>query len=337
MTATPRIDKQKGKSVLKRPPTLEINNLPRLVNSPEIVEKLREVVIKHRFSKLFDWDDATGRTKYAKEIDAHALKRHDYTIQIYLPWVWQVFDLNKKTKVVEIGCGTGSSTAAFAPYVGEIIGYDIDARYVEAATDRMKVQGLENASIHCYPPNEVNQKILKRHKKERADIVLLFAVLEHQTIAERLDTLNMAQQIVADGGIIVVAETPNRLCYQDMHTSVMPFFHMLPYELKQLYYNRSPRKNFKESVTSFLKQKELTQDKIEEYFIRWGDCVSFHEFELTFKNIHQRIIADGFHPNLIRLRGIRKEDEILQEALHSFLPDVHPAFSRHYLDLIIQC
>lgn len=314
---------------------LELNNRPRLKNNPELVERLREIVIRHRFSQLVGWTDATGRDDFASEIDAHAFKRHDDTIQLFLPWVWQVFDLTGK-RVVEIGCGTGSSAAAFSPYVGELIGYDIEEKYVRVARERIAAHGFNNVEIVLHPPEVVNQRVRDRHRTEKADVVLLFAVLEHQTIAERLDTLEMVREILADGGIVVVAETPNRLTYVDRHTSLLPFFHQLPPSLRTKYYDRSTRKNFTSSVDTFLSAEGRTAEEAEEYFIRWGDAVSYHEFELVFPNIHKSIIADGRHPNIVRTRGLKEEDKLLAEAFRQFAPHVHPAFAIHYIDAIFR-
>ena len=313
---------------------LELNNRPRLKNFPDLQDALRESMIEHRFSKIRGWNDATGRDDFAQEIDSHAFGRHDDTIQLFLPWVWQVFPLDGK-KVVEIGCGTGSTAAAFAPYVHSVVGYDIEPKYADAAVDRLRIQGINNVEIVCEPPQQINEVIRSRHRAEQADILLLFAVLEHQTIRERLDTLRMAREIVRDGGIIVIGETPNRLTYIDRHTSLLPFFNQLPPSLRALYYDRSPRASFVDSVRSFI-GADRTEEEIEEYFIRWGDAVSFHEFELTIENIHGRILTDGRHPNIVRTRGVRDEDALALQAIEKYTPHVHPAFSLHYLDLIIQ-
>ena len=71
-----------------------------------------------------------------------------------------------------------------------------------------------------------------RHETDGVDLVLLYALLEHQTLDERIETLRLAERIVRPGGAIVVTETPNRLTYVDRHTSQLPFFHLLPIELR---------------------------------------------------------------------------------------------------------
>ena len=315
--------------------TLETNNLPRVKNDPELMQRLKEIVVRHRFSKLSGWTEETGWEDFASEIDAHAFKRHDDTIQLFLPWVWQVCDL-KGTRVVEIGCGTGSSAAAFSPYVGEVIGYDIEEMYATVARERIEAHGFNNVEIIQHPPEVVNQRVRDRHRTEQADVVLLFAVLEHQTIPERIDTLQMVKEILKPGGIVVIGETPNRLTYVDRHTSQLPFFNQLPPEMRALYYDRSKRKNFTDSIESFLAKKPRSKDDVEEYFIRWGDAVSYHEFELVFPDIHDTILTDGFHPNIQRTRGVKEEDALLDQAFELFTPHVHKAFTIHYLDFVFR-
>ena len=74
-----------------------------------------------------------------------------------------------------------------------------------------------------------------------ADMVLLFAVLEHLTQEERIRYLSFIwHEILRPGGYLIVVDTPNRLSYFDEHTSVMPFFHLLPPYLALRYFDRSP-------------------------------------------------------------------------------------------------
>ena len=50
-----------------------------------------------------------------------------------------------------------------------------------------------------------------RARRGEVDVFLLYAVLEHLTVAERLAVLRLAREVVKPDGAIVVCETPNRL------------------------------------------------------------------------------------------------------------------------------
>lgn len=84
-------------------------------------------------------DSAEGRLAVENEV----FRRYNQASQYAVPWVNRVAPL-AGSQVVEIGCGTGSSTAAFARLAGHVHGYDIEASYVAGAKARAQVLGLEN-------------------------------------------------------------------------------------------------------------------------------------------------------------------------------------------------
>ncbi|MEZ5982233.1 MAG: class I SAM-dependent methyltransferase [Parvularculaceae bacterium] len=313
---------------------LELYSTHRIRHRPEMLAKVRQAVIEHRFSKLSGWEEG-GEERYAADIDRHAFKRHDSTVEYIVPWVNQSFPLEGKT-IVEVGCGTGSSTAAFAKFSGHVFGYDIAGASVEGAKARLAAHGLADRATFCAAePQALLKTIEERHREEKADVVLMFALLEHQTLAERLETLRIGQAVTKPGGVIVIAETPNRLTYFDHHTSQLPFFHMLPLDLQLLIAKESPRRDFRENIR--LKIEECGDgDPPLEHLIRWGQSVSFHEFDLAFDNVDSRIIGSGDHPNIMRLRPPKSEEV----ALRSFMEETgikrHPGFMRYFLDLIIR-
>lgn len=309
----------------------EIDNLPRLKNQPDLIIKLRRLIVKEKFRQLKSWTDESGPSRYEREIEAHTYRRHDFTIQLFVPWVRQVFDLTNAT-VIEIGSGTGSATTAFARSCRFIHGYDISEKDVHIAQTRAEIMGLHNVDLSAFPADQIIRKIIHKHESEKADIILLFAVLEHQTLAERMALLESIPRIVRPGGIVVVCETPNRIAPFDYHSSQLPFFNSLPIELKKLVGAKSPRPDFAALFDS------ANQDKVgfDESITRFGEGVSYHEFELIFGQIHDNIIADGFHPNIRRARGERPEDVFTRLALEEVAPWVHPVFSLHYLDFVFK-
>lgn len=308
----------------------EVNNRPRVKNEPVLVEELRGLLVQEKFRKLRSWNESDGPIRYRREIDAHAFLRHDFTIQLVLPWVWQVFDLAGST-VVEVGSGTGSASAAFARYARAVHGYDILPSDLAIARRRCEIMGIENVEYYALDAEEMVPHLVDRWSNEKVDVLLLFAVLEHQTVAERLELLSSVRKIVRQGGIVVVCETPNRLSPFDYHSAILPYFSALPLELRQLWGQRSPREDF---ARMFEEERDL--NRLQLRLTRFGDGVSYHEFELAFPEIHQSIIADGFHPNIKRIRGEKKEDDFVRMALECVAPEVHPTFALHYLDLVIR-
>jgi 2-polyprenyl-3-methyl-5-hydroxy-6-metoxy-1,4-benzoquinol methylase len=314
---------------------LELHTDRRIEGNVELVERIRASLIEHHFCKLTGWSEEGGRERFKVDLDRHSYMRHDAAATYIVPWVNQVFPLAGAT-VVEIGCGTGSSTAAFAPFVEHIFGYDISDSSIAAANVRLDAHGLsDNATLVALPPDSLLDSIERNHADEPVDVVLLFAVLEHQTIEERITTLRLAERLLRPGGVIVITETPNRLTYVDRHTSQLPFFHMLPIDLQLLYADRSPRFGFADNIRIH-HTRNRGPEAMRDLMTRWGQSVSFHDFEVAIGDVNDRIVSSGTHPNLMRLRPEKPEEPALRSFLASTDLKIHPGFTRYFLDLIIR-
>jgi 2-polyprenyl-3-methyl-5-hydroxy-6-metoxy-1,4-benzoquinol methylase len=250
--------------------------------------------------------------------------------EVLIPWIEQTVPLRGQT-VLEYGCGNAAVSCAFAPRAKRLIGVDIDAAAIEEGHERVRAAGVSNVSLELHSAEAIREAISERRGK--IDVFLLYAVLEHLTVAERLAVLRLARDVVRPDGAIVVCETPNRLTYLDHHTARMPFFHMLPDELAVDYYTRSAREDFKAAIdaaASSGRQPAL------EAVARWGRGVSFHEFELVFgERLEQHVIASNYEPILFGERPIHPEEVILSRYLERWRPELAPAWSRAWLDLIL--
>jgi SAM-dependent methyltransferase len=264
--------------------------------------------------------------EYADEI---WLKRRDVATSQVIPWL-QRFKRLAGATVLEYGCGTGAVSCAFAPVVARHIGYDIDPAAIAIAEGHLEAHEAENVELGAVSADEIFEAV-RRHRGE-PDVVLLYAVIEHMTIAERLELLDVAQEIVAEDGLIVVAETPNRLVWPDWHTSFMPFLSQLPDELALRYADRSPRDDFREAI-----EKASAEGRSEglEALTRWGRGASFHESELAFGDLTRHVLSGGFDPILSPERPVRWEELALARELERVRPDVAPAFGRYWIDVIL--
>jgi SAM-dependent methyltransferase len=256
-------------------------------------------------------------------------KRRDVATSQVIPWLRRFRRLSDAT-VLEYGCGTGAVSCAFAPVVERHIGYDIDPAAIHLAEGHLRAHRADNAELRAVGPDQIFDAV-RAHRGE-PDIVLLYAVIEHMTVAERLELLQVAQEIVKRGGLIVVIETPNRLVWPDWHTSFLPFLSQLPDELALAYADRSPRDDFREAIA---KAREQGPDAGLEALTRWGRGASFHEFELAFGDLSRHVLAGGFDPILSPERPVRWEELALGRELERVRPDVAPAFGRYWLDLVI--
>jgi S-adenosylmethionine-dependent methyltransferase len=268
-----------------------------------------------------------------RDIEDHVFQRYHTTLFHYVNWVRKVFNLEGKD-IVEIGCGTGSSTAAFAHFCKHIYAYEIVESSLLAAKKRMEIMGINNVDIIAVNPSNSLETIKKNHQ-DGVGVILLFAVLEHMTIAERLETLRETWNLLAPEGILIVAETPNRLTYYDHHTSWLHFFHMLPEDLAIEYYQKSPRADFKHSINKTIEESKISGGK--EKIIRWGNGVSFHEFEIALKSdLDNLIIADGDDEEMRSIYPMTEQEELLRNYFVKQKIEQPLTFTNSVLNFILQ-
>ena len=239
-----------------------------------------------------------------------------------IPWVMKNLELKNK-KLLEIGCGTGSSSITLAEQGAEVTGIDVDIPSIKAARLRanllaLKIKFLELSSTEI---NKLNESF---------DIVMYYATLEHMTVEERIESLKQAYSLLSENGYLIVVEAPNRLWIEDTHTSELPFFNWLPDNLAYLYTKFSEKQSFN---SKYLDEEYLMLDE----FYRRGRGVSYHEFDLAFNNSEDLIIISSlnrlvYSKSLINTFFYKK---IYKLYLKKFT-NKNIAFLEEYLDLIIQ-
>ncbi len=132
-----------------------------------------------------------------------------------VPWVERHIPLAGRT-VLEYGCGQGAIACAFAPRCGAP--HRGGHRRAERSTwlAGTSGRGLQNVELFAWPAEEIQERLAEF--RGEVDVLLLYAVLEHLTIDERLAMLRLGRELLADDGHIVISETPNRLTPIDHHT-----------------------------------------------------------------------------------------------------------------------
>ena len=307
---------------------------------PPLADSLRAALREH----YFNWDDPAyfGSDAFAFDLEQHVRVRYEECARHIAPWVDRLMPLEGR-RVIEIGCGTGSSTAAFAQAVGQhgsIDAYDINAPSINAAKARMELFGLRNTTFHLIT-GEALTSAMRANNPQQVDIILCYAVLEHQLIQERLDTLATAWDLLRPGGLLVVGDSPNRLTWMDHHTSLLPYFSMLPDELAVQYAHKSPRADFAAQFPaghgSRTPRATPTQAEITK-LARCGRGVSYHEFELALGDLAPLVVGDSFDPEILLAphRHISLEDKLLFAFAPWHSPNVPPAFLRTAIEVILQ-
>ncbi|MBN2350480.1 MAG: class I SAM-dependent methyltransferase [Bacteroidales bacterium] len=219
-----------------------------------------------------------------KDMDDHLVNRLENDRMRIIPWLNSIKQI-KQANILEIGCGTGSSTLALAEQGAIVTGIDVDEGALQVAKDRLRITH-QKADFHV--ANATELKKLFSHKS--FDFIIFFACLEHMTIEERIISLRDVWSMLQTSSYMVVIESPNRLWYHDSHTSLLPFFNWLPDELAFMYSKYSSRIGFNDQY------REINEKNMM-HFLRRGRGISFHEFEISIKNVEDLNIVsslDGF-------------------------------------------
>lgn len=263
--------------------------------------------------------------EFQRDIHDQVEGRYRMFADAVVPWIGRHIDISGH-KVVEIGSGTGSSTAAIAQRVGHVFTFEISEPAVAAARARSDILGYTNVTHQrrLFDASAVAEL-------GSVDGVFLAAVLEHCTFEECIGLLTAAWEALKPGGWLCVVDTPNRLSPIDHHTSNLPFFSALPIDVRILYATRSPRADL---VRQF---GDLGDPTAEQRMIRWGNGISYHEFEIAIgPHVHDNVIADGWEPEINKLIDILPDDTFTAHMLRSFAPNVNRAFGRRSFYFIIR-
>jgi ubiquinone/menaquinone biosynthesis C-methylase UbiE len=287
------------------------------------LDALRPCLEKNFFS---GWRDSNrmSRQTHERELKEQLGGDLDLYRSNYIPWLDSACRLRGR-RVLEIGCGTGSSVVAMAEQGAVVTGIDVDERSLHVAQRRCALYCLD-VKLHT-----LNAAAIAKFEPHAFDVIVFSASLEHMTSAERLAALEAAWQILPIGGFLAVMDTPNRLWYFDRHTSRLPFYHWLPNDLAFRYARFSPRDNFREIYN------EETEDSMQ-HFLRRGRGVSFHEFDLAIKPASKLKVVSSLrsYRGMVRRFLGSAASRRYKAALMSICPGIHEGFFDQSLELVIQ-
>ncbi|MCQ9147819.1 methyltransferase domain-containing protein [Ochrobactrum sp. BTU2] len=263
-----------------------------------------------------------GNEEQSAFIERNVFGVEDVFDDYYVPWLKEAA-LSEGDEIIQIGCDTGGSTVALLPNVKHVHCLGMNDIERTVAEFRFKLRGLtnfdfiENIEDIVALPSKVNG-------------VVFYSSLEHMPFSQCVQTLKQAWEQVEDEGWLCVIDTPNRLNVSDNHTSLLPFFNMLPLEVRLAYAERSPRREF---ATAFENKATSSPDTL----IGWGSGISYHEFEIALgEDIHGQVVADGFETKLNELLGTTPDESITQLMLGMYANKVNRCFARRSLHFVVR-
>lgn len=103
--------------------------------------------------------------------------------------------LHPEAYVLELGCGTGSTALAHAPYAKHITATDISPRMIEIARAKQSETNINNVDFSCEAINE-----LRAHDAS-FDAVMMHSVLH--LLVDWRDQIQEAHRLLKPGGVLV--------------------------------------------------------------------------------------------------------------------------------------
>lgn len=320
MSIKNKIKEKVKKHVFSIPTDLAKNNI---YLSEEDMKKIEES-IKQNFHIGWRSKDKFTDEAYKTDLNDHKINRLEHDRARIIPWLNASKSLKGK-KILEIGCGTGSSTIALAEQGAIVTGIDLDEGALKVAEDRKNIYGLD-IKFHFLNATEVHKKF----ENEKFDFIIFFATIEHMTHEERMIAMKATWNMLNPGGLWVVLETPNRLWYFDGHTSGLAFFQWLPDDLAMKYSKYSPRNEFASVYRKYDDENML-------HFLRRGRGLSYHEFDLCMGNTKKLdVVSSKIQFEKYQWLNTPKVDKTFKAFIKSAYPGLHDGFYDKSLDLIIK-
>ena len=137
-----------------------------------------------------------------QDLENHLSKRLEMDRKTIIPWLDKARPL-RDSSILEIGCGTGCSTVALAEQGAKVTAIDVDDNSLVVAGDRCRAYGLDVSFAHANA-TDVDKLFSGRH----FDYIIFYAALEHMTVEERMSAMRASWQMLADGDLWCVIETP---------------------------------------------------------------------------------------------------------------------------------
>lgn len=292
------------------------------VISAEAAQQI-EMSIRANYHKGWRAESRYSPDGYKADLAAHLYDRLNDDRGRIIPWLDHARPL-RGSRILEIGCGTGSSTVALAEQGAVVTAIDIDEDALLVARDRCAAYGIEATFM---PLN--SQRLIGAFQIGSFDLIVFFACLEHMTTQERLDSLRQAWDLLPSNGLLAIIETPNRLWFYDEHTSWLPLFHWLPNDLAFQYSKMSKRENFRELYRDYLPETK-------QHFLRRGRGMSFHEIDLAIAPVATINVISSLEEFRKYPRGTVALGKEFKAIMRRLLPDIHTGFFDEYLDLIFK-
>jgi ubiquinone/menaquinone biosynthesis C-methylase UbiE len=174
-------------------------------------------------------------------VDELLRSEHAAYIHARLRLLFEPFSARSGWRVLDFGCGAGASSVILCRLgVGRVVGVDLVNAYAPLYRQRLAEAGFPDRGTFV----QAGDSLALPFRAGTFDAVLLNGVLEHLVPEERTALLREALRLLAPGGHLFVAETPNRWFPRNSHTKLW-FSEWLPFAwAARLALRFGPRRDF---------------------------------------------------------------------------------------------
>jgi len=248
----------------------------------------------------------------------------------------------RRATALEIGCGKGAKSFPLSLMFDDYYGFDIVRKEIDFAREIQKSLGTSNT--HFLVDQAANLETFLQAANVKFDAIILYAILEHLTVDEKIGLLALCWRYLENGGVLLIGEVPNRMFPIDYHSTKSLYFQQMPLPLWPKYLHRVPNQNWKDIISNAVQAGEL-----ELKAFRHGMHVGHQEFDLAFGDVEsltRHIIADNYEVEILNLYPYEsieylKYAELLGlrqfESGVMLEPRKFPhLFSRYYLEALLK-
>ena len=147
------------------------------------------------------------------------------TAKFVIPYIQQVKEMNRETRVLEIGCGTGGNLKPFLEMGCSVTGVDIAATSIEIAAQLLG----EHSNLTLIADDIYN----RTPADGTFDIIIMRDVIEHIHNQEKF--MGFVKQFMNPGAVFFLAFPPwynpfggHQQIVKNRFLSKLPFYHLLP-------------------------------------------------------------------------------------------------------------
>lgn len=181
-----------------------------------------------------EYDPASDAPRYLDWYKDHSGRRSDW-FRKDLVWRLETRRPLKGLKVLDFGCGTGSSTVVLTEKGAAVLGVETEEISIDIAARRAQDLHVQDRCAFVRIPYLSGQGAWLPFKDASFDLCTLIGVLEHMRTDERIACAAEIERVLKPGGDLFIFDTPNRAFPKDHHTTQLWFIGWLPESIARAY------------------------------------------------------------------------------------------------------